>query len=317
MSRIPLVRHGRSWLVLSLAIFSAALFSANARAAERTLCWKFKAGDSLRCTNDQQMLNNLQGPQGPLKITSLQLVEVRWDVKAVDNDGVASMVQTIERMKRKVETPQGAILDYDSASDKEPTGQLAEMMVPMFKLLVKQSFTYKMNSLGEISDVQLPAELIEGFKKVQGFEKIAPMFSAEGVKQTLSQSTLVLPTEAMDVGKSWQTESTVDQGPLGKLKTTTTFKYVGLEMHDGKEMDKIETSIKLENPEADKAETKIEIVEQEGKGTIYFDNALGRVSDTMAKSKMKSTALIMGIKLESTDETTMSMKYTPVQGAAK
>ena len=109
----------------------------------------------------------------------------------------------------------------------------------------------------------------------------------------------------------------IDQGPIGKMKTTTTYKYAGVEMHDGKEMDKIDTSVLIEYPDGDKAETKVELTEQEGKGPIYFDNSIGRTNDSTAKSKMKMTVTAQGMKIETVTDMTMTMKYGAAKKAAE
>lgn len=306
MSCIPRV-YRWSLFSLSLAVLVVAISAASSRAAERTLRWKFKTGDSISCVIDQQMTENMKILGNDVKITSAQVVDIRWDINTVDSDGVASMTQTIEKIKMKVETPQGAI-EYDTSSSKAPEG-LAEILGPLFKAMVKQPMTYKMSSAGKVSDVKLPAEMVEGLKKVPGMERMGAMFSEDGMKQMISQGALLLPTEVAEVGKSWQNESTVDQGPLGKMKTTTTYTYAGVEMHDGKEMDKIEMSLVIEYPDGDKAETKVELTEQEGKGTIYFDNSIGRASDSTAKSKMKMVVTAQGMKINAVRDMTLAMKY--------
>jgi hypothetical protein len=316
MSRIPHERSRWSLLALSLAVLAATLCPAGSQAAERTLRWKFKAGDSLGCVIDQQMVQTLKIANEDVKITISQLIDLRWDVKDVSSDGVASMTQTIDKIRMKVETPQGVAIDYDTSSGKDPEGQAA-MLTPMFKALVKQPMTYNMSSSGVITDLQLPKEMIDGFKKVPGIERMGGMFSEDGMKQMISQGALTLPAESIDVGKTWQNEAVVDQGPLGKMKSTTVYKYAGVEMHDGKEMDKIESTVTLEYPDADKAEAKVELTEQEGKGTIYFDNSIGRVSDSTAKSKMKMTVTVLGMKVDTVNDMTMTMKYGPAPAVKK
>lgn len=311
MSYMPHVCRA-SLVRLSLALMAAAFAAGQSDAAETILRWKFKAGDSVGCVIDQQMTQNLKLLGNDIKITSGQLIDIRWDINDVDSAGVASMTQTIEKIRMKVETPQGVAIDYDTSSGKDPEGQAA-LLSPLFKALIKQPMTYKMTSTGSISDVKLPAEMVEGLKKVPGMERMGGMFSEDGMKQMISQGAFVLPTEAVDIGKIWKSESTVDQGPIGKMKTITTYKYAGVEMQDGKQLDKIDTSVEISYPDGDKAETKVELTEQEGKGTIYFDNSIGRTNNSTANSKMKMAVTTQGMKIDTVTDMTMKMTY----GAAK
>ena len=54
---------------------------------------------------------------------------------SVGADGVASVTKTIDRMRSKVESPQGVVIDYDSAANGETAGdsKMLKLMVPLLE----------------------------------------------------------------------------------------------------------------------------------------------------------------------------------------
>ena len=45
-----------------------------------------------------------------------------WKIASVDPQGVATIDSTVDRLRMKLENPLGVLVDYDTASGKEPTG---------------------------------------------------------------------------------------------------------------------------------------------------------------------------------------------------
>ena len=95
------------------------------------LRWKFRPGETLHYVLKQEMIEKVQfADKTPMTIT-LPIVfayDDAWKIKSVDKEGVATIDRTIDRIQMKIEGPlkkqgpQGVLIEFDSASDKEPAG---------------------------------------------------------------------------------------------------------------------------------------------------------------------------------------------------
>src|SRR5262245_20701407 len=72
---------------------------------QTTLRWKFKAGDKLNYVTEQNTTSKgaFMGMDIETKMT--QTVEITWNVKSVNAEGVAELTQVIDRMRMTMESP--------------------------------------------------------------------------------------------------------------------------------------------------------------------------------------------------------------------
>ena len=219
------------------------------------------------------------------------------------------MSQTIDRMRMEIASPAfgGKNITLDSADKKKPEG-LAGIIAPVVEGMVGKPVSMKISARGEISDVKLPQEMLDSFKKLPGAEQMGAMFSEDGFKQMTSQGMLTLPEAAVTDGKSW-TSATESKNPiLGKQKMSTDYTYQGTETRDGQELAKIATKLTMSfEPPAD-APFKVELKDQNNKGLILFDEGKGRIFESTSTSKMKMQITAMGMTID--QDTTANVKMT-------
>lgn len=312
MGTTSAVSRRLSTLVLGLVAAAAGTGVAglDARAEAPSLKWKFTKGDSFRYQMDQKTVTEIKANGQNIKTTVTQTVDTTWNVKGVEADGSAAMSQVIDRIKTRIESPFGAY-EYDSKEEKPAEGPIAASLVPMLKALVGATFQYKISPRGELTDVQVPASLVEAMKQAGG-AGAAGMFSEDGLKNMINESSLIIPD---DISKPWTRQAKLPSPPIGTLILDKTYKYEGTEGND--EKIGLEVKVNLEPEANSKIESKFGA--REGKGTFLFDNKAGRVVRSDVTEKVELNISFMNNQMNRSTETTSLMKLLDAtkDGASK
>jgi len=293
-----------------LAYLAAALAmwgGATAR-GETLLRWKFEPGQKLQYVVQVKMTQKMNAGGTPTTMTTSQIMDTSREVKSVDADGTAVVLQTIDRMRMKMESPQGISVDYDSASEEEPQG-ISKMMAPMFEAMVGKPISVKMNARGEVSDVKLPQGMLDQMKKVPGMEKVGGMFSEENMKQMMGN--MVLPEEPVAKGDKWSTEASMQIPMLGKGQVKVEYEYGGSETRNGKKVEKILTAMEMNITGTEGQVFPIKLEGQKTTGAIYFDAAAGRFTESEMNTTMKMKVEVGERKMEIDTEMDQRMELVP------
>jgi hypothetical protein len=307
------------WGLLGLGLVLAGTGPTAARG--ESLRWKFKPGEVLHYTMDQKTATLAKLPGGQEIKTSLnQTIEMTWTVKSVAEGGAAEVVQTIDRIRDQVEAPVGSFV-YDSKDPKEPDGLVAAARVPLFKALLGAQIPFKMSELGEPSEVHVPDKVGQALRDMGPAAAAAgAMFSEDGLKEMITQSSLILPRDDVAAGKSWTRQTRNSVPPLGTVVIDATYKYEGPAPGPGPDLVKIGLATKVEiqpaegEPNANTSGLKIR--SQKSQGTYVFDKAGGHVLDSSltdvidvgATLKIGQGAGAREMELNQTTETTTLRK---------
>src|SRR5947207_1682219 len=97
------VRRVARFLTLAAAVVLLAVPST--AQAQTTLRWKFAKGDKLKYTLAQKVTTVGSTAGMEITTTSDVIMDIRWEVKAVDASGAADMTQTIDRVRFKMTAP--------------------------------------------------------------------------------------------------------------------------------------------------------------------------------------------------------------------
>jgi len=298
-----------------LATLAAALWAAAVQPAfgAETLRWKFNPGETLRYTMVQERIQ-VTKPMAPELKTNQELktslnqtvtVNLHWSVKSVSSDGLAELSQTIDRVRTKVEAP-GSSFEFDSDSGKVPEGPIADQLVPLLKAIVAAEFTFKMNGRGELSDIKVPQKLLDALRQAGPAATAGGMFSDEGLKNLISQSSLTLPEASLDRGKTWTQQTKVPVPMLGTMVMDKTYTFEGPDSKDaGLLQILLDNKVTLE-PAAD-SNVAVKITSQEGKGQFSFDAQAGRVVSSRVDDRLQMSLSIMGQELQQSTDTVTTM----------
>jgi len=296
--------------ILIRIVLSALAATLGAAAAQpthgaETLRWKFKPGETLRYTMVQETTQGMKAMGQEFKTSLNQTVDLHWSVKNVASDGVAELSQTIDRVRTRVEGP-GNSFEFDSQAGKDPEGQIASLLTPMLKALVGAEFTFKMNGRGELSEIKVPQKLLDSLRKAGPAANASGMFSEEGMKNLISQSSLTLAEGPLEKGKSWTQQAKVPVPMLGTMVMDKTYTFDGPSPKDpGLLQILLDTKVTLE-PAAD-SNIAVKITSQKATGEFEFDPQAGRVVSSRVNDKLQMSLSVMGQEIEQSTDTVTSM----------
>ncbi len=268
-------------LVAALAVI---LVGATAAAADSAPRWKFKPGETLNYVLERNADGKMKLAGNPIGIKMGMKFDTTWKCTGVSDDGTASLEQTVDRIQISMESPLSGAITFDSAAGATPDGPLGAMLGPMINGLLNQPIKLQVSPLGAVSDITLPAKLQEEFARQNevGQNRRAGLgiggnaFSEDAIKKLVEQAMLPLP-ETAEAGTTWTQEFENELPMLGTEFAETTFSLGGEETIDGKKLVKIEATTELLFEPAENARMEMEIIEQEGSVTAYFDNEAGHL----------------------------------------
>jgi hypothetical protein len=299
-----------AWCVTAALAAALSATAAGGRADGATLRWKFKPGEALHYQMDQKTVTQIKANGQEIKTTLSQTIDSTWTVESVGSDGAAEMAQTLDRVRTKIESAFGA-LEYDSAAGKDPEGPIAAGVVPLLKALVGAKFRYKMNPQGELSDVKVPDGLVQKLKEAGPAAANVSMFSEEGLKNLINQSSLSLPKEDLTKDKTWVRESKIPAAPIGTMTLEKTYKYDG----PAEGGEKIGLSVKMGLEPTPGNNIDVKVGDQKGEGSFIFDNTAGRVASSTVTEKMEMIIKVMNQEVNQSTDSTSSMKLIDVKAA--
>jgi hypothetical protein len=274
-----------------------------------SLRWKFKPGETLRYAMDQKTVTTAKFPGGQeLKNTLSQTIALRWDVKSVSPDGTADLVQTIEQVVDRADGPLGKY-EYDSKVGKEPEGPIAASRVPLFKALIGAPIAFKISAQGEPSEVKVPEKLTQSLKEAGPAAAAAgQLFSEEGLKSLILQTTLIVPRDDLAPGKTWSRQTKEAMPGVGTMSLDTTFTYQGPDPKTGLEIIAQLTKVDLQPPPDAKDNFPLKVKSQDSKGVVHFDSAAGHFIDSQSKEKIEISAMVNNMEIIQLTETETARK---------
>ncbi|HEV3002849.1 MAG TPA: hypothetical protein VGX78_00240 [Pirellulales bacterium] len=289
------------------ALVACASLASSVRADEsKTLRWKFVKGETSHYVLEQDVVQEATSDEQSSKTTVKQTFDVTWKVNSVDDQGVAELTRTVERVRINAEGPPeaGPPVAFDSSKKG-----MDPRMVESFKPLLKQPFVMKIDPQGVISDVKVPDSTKEALK---GPPAPNGASTEDAFKEMLAADTVEFPAKGLTRGSHWQHTSET-QMPFGKQKVTTTYTYAGPAKHEGHELDKIDMKVHMELLDADRGakgrpEPKPKIVSQESGGVIYFDGEKGRLVSSQMKNTVETEVTQGDKKFTETVNSTMLVK---------
>ena len=289
---------GRVPLVTTTAVLLVGLVGGSV-AAKTTLRWKFKPGDVLRYSMDQSTVSTGQDPGGrEVKQTIGLVMDMTWTIKSVDASGVASMTQTIDRVRASAASPAGKF-----SFDSKEAGDASGIAGPLFKMLVGAEFASKMNLRGELVEIKLSDKLLATLRGEDQAPGAQGQFSEEGLKNMLHQMVIPLPEAGVDVGETWSRKLSVPSGPDGQTRQIEqVFAYKGPDPA-APGLEAIDFTTKSEPPKAD-PNIEVTFKKETATGRFGFDNTLGRIDRSKVVEDVEVSISFQGKEVPQKVETT-------------
>jgi Family of unknown function (DUF6263) len=250
---------------------------------QTALGWKFAPGQTLHYEVTRQTTNQA----GAGSLTTTLVIDVRHKVEAVDSAGTASITQTLDRIRLRMESPQGAGSEYDTSAGQKPEG-MAAWMAPMFHAVLNKPVTLKMSRQGKVSDLKLPRGLAERMQKAVGGDQLGNFFAEQGIGQMLGLAAL--PDQPAMPGSRWSQTAVLANPVLGRQTVETTFDYQGNEARGGQTLAKISSTAQTSFAAGPGQPVHVAVRNEKTQGTLYFDPAAGRLVESSLESRMSLQA---------------------------
>lgn len=299
------------YLPILAAVVAVGLASSPSAQAAEPLRWKFKEGEVVRYTLVQKTETKMKaaGREGGSKVE--QISDVRWTVKSVSAEGLAQMTQTIDRVRVTLDAQGQPTFKFDSNTDPKDDpkdgGPIAEQLIPMFRALAGFECSLTMDASGKIDNVKIPQETIDALRgSLLG--QATNLFTEEGMKNMISQSSLVFPAgaAATEPGKSWTDQAKVPVSNLGTIVTDKTYTVQGPSKENPK-LTEITLASKMTIEPGDNPGVHLDITNQKNEGHFLFDHAAGRIAESHVVADMTQVIMAGNQNLEQTVNNAMDM----------
>lgn len=337
-----------AFVTAMLLTAAATLLAADEARAEKTIRWKFKDGQVLNYVLVRNTDGALQVQGNALQLGMGMTFDTTWKVHKVAADGTADVGMTVDRIQIAAKLPvPGASgeIKVDTKRPESVQNPFLQGMSGLVDALLGQEFALKVTPLGEVTQIEFPEKLQQMFaggqrnqggaepkadeakkdeKKAEaprrgggrrGGGGIPGMnaFTEDGVKQIIKQMIVPVPEAALSDEVTWtQTFETVEAG-AGVQTSETKYSYGGSATEEGRPVEKLTTTTELFFEPAEDAQADVELGEQEGSGTVYFDAEAGHVLKVEGTQKyIKEMSTPRGdVVQDITEKYTMTLGKSP------
>jgi hypothetical protein len=254
--------------------FCCLLLSAVAGRAADPIRWKLAAGDELRY--DITTSNALTLGDEPSVYRLDQTLSVVWQVIDVFGDGTATIEQSVERIRLKLDDPLGQV-DYDSDRDDEPAS-LAALMAPVFESILQESVRWSISPRGEVSDVAIPAALLEAVAESPLAKSLDQFASDVGVRGFLIPRLPGFPEGEIEANHQWTETATSANQPSGAQTVETTYRFTGDEGSGSRTLATFAIGPAVTMAEQDGE--AVALTSQDASGELRFNRTEGRLESS-------------------------------------
>jgi hypothetical protein len=293
----------------AVLVIVAAVAVASAQ-ADDTLRWKFSKGEKLHYVVTQKTSSTAVVAGQKIETLMTQDIVTTWDVQDVDSSGSAVMDQTIDRIVFAMTGPTGEI-KIDTKKDEAGEGPAASV-APLFKALAGNPCRLKMSARGEVSDVSIPAKLVDALKNAGPAAANNPLFTEEGFKRMLTQASLVLPEGAVAKGQTWKVAKSIPMPMIGTMVMDNVYTYEG----PSDPADRISVAVKLDIQPKEGVPFEIKVTKQDSKGTFRFDRKAGVLRGSELTQNMEMRITANGQEIIQNVDTATKMEQTQSQTTA-
>lgn len=286
------------WTVITL------LAVTNPAQAQKHFRWKFVDGDSYSVRVVQDITQTVAIAEQTIEIPAKITMNLTWQVDSVADDGTAEVVQTVEQVTMNLTIPGvDDDVEFDSKSKEEPTAILAPI-AKVIKPLIGVEFRQQMDASGRVLKVTVPQET---FKGLESDPTLKQFFSGESFKQMITKASPVFPAEAIEQGHTWKNNVT-QKTPLGSATLDATYTYGGEQDTNDQTLDKFSVKLTMAIEADDNSRgTKVEIKDQDIKGTMLFDQSEGFLTESTLQQTISMKVTSGDTVVDQTVKNTMTM----------
>ena len=284
-----------------LILFACLVNVTQAQEAETpTLAWNLKAGDELTVEfqQTQNVLTRIDARDRTLE--SELTFSVDWKVNGVAENGVATIEQTIQRIRIRTGAPGSEVkkvVDIDTGGESQPRG-VSRDLLKSAKKLIGLTFEVEMAANGNVTSITPGANVAAATDSLPETSALRGLFTPANLKRLVDETSFALPAKKLKAGDSWGDDSkislTTADGRELPFERAINSKVTSLE----KAQAKIDSEIKLSqgavpasSQDATALTSPLELLSFTSSGKMVFDRSAGIVTASEVTSSMKTRAI--------------------------
>lgn len=276
-------------------------------AAADELSWKLETGQKFAVKISQETRVSTVVNRKTIKIALLLGYEMDWEVLSKSENGNAIVQQSFTRMTIKRERTKRETVEYDTASESEPT-KLNQPFADVFDQLVGIKFEVEIAPSGEIVKVNLSPEDTETIRKIPESMEARKLFEKRGLDEVLNSGGFVLPADSVEKGFAWPVEKSRKM-TFGTSTVKNVYTYSGLDDQQVAEF-KIKGTATLTHKPKNVAEKPLVLKSQSQAGAIKFDNKAGHLKSIKLEQDMKTEKPYREMTIETETKTISNVTFT-------
>ncbi|MEL7498816.1 MAG: DUF6263 family protein [Planctomycetota bacterium] len=279
------------------------------------LRWKLNQGESYTLNLSQKTTAKTEIDSRSNRVNSDVKIQFQWDIDNVDDDGVATIKQSIASIAVSVSDPEvpAQAVAFDTDSDQKPSRNSRDLLKQV-KPLIGLEFVVSLSNRGELLNVELPEETEKRINELPNALRLKALFNQQGLTELLRSSTLVFPESLTE--KKWQTDD-LQSTPFGKLNRTVNYTLDDTSDSAWSIQSNISVSSETQTDEeiiASKTGDKgAKLIAFNGSGTLKFDPVSGRVVSSNSTSTAKTSAEYREKTIVTNVTSVVEMQLTPKQ----
>lgn len=290
-------------LVACLLVFLAPSTGESARILE----WKLEPEQQYRVVVEWQS----DTVTDQVNVSNSTTCDLTWAIKSVADDGTYEIAQTLTHVKQTLQTPDGALFQYDSKAAGETKGTTA-LLASYWKPLLGVERTFRMTPAGEVVKNAETATLAAAENLL-----VSQSFGNESWRNAIQQGSVVLPADGLEPNQAWSEPQTMNlPGDAAKLTITRSYSYEGeRELDEGEsktKLDVIRVANRFELETAEGKTSPLSIVQQNGEGEILFDGEAGRLVSSNLEQRLRLRYQVDDRESDSRLNTSFKMTFQPL-----
>jgi hypothetical protein len=187
--------------------------------------WNLAQGKTYFQKLTTQTVQNMTVQGMNVKQTQTQVYYLRLTCRGQDAAGNTILVQKIEGLKMKIDIG-GNPINFDSTQQPQPKSPMTQF----FDALVGSEFEFTLDKNLKPVKVSGTADLIKKVGQANPSMKplLLQMLSDETMKQMINHYFQFLPPDPVKKGDRWNSESTLELGPIGGYKLLNRYSLEGI-----------------------------------------------------------------------------------------
>ncbi len=262
--------------------------------------WKFEKGKTLHYQWAEKNETKIDVGGAASASNVSQTMELVWTIDSVEGEK-ARITQSVREMSIVMNTAIGSFRYSTAETGNAPGDPLGAAFSKILDVLVESKTTFTLSAQGVVSDVSTDEKTVAALTGAANADVGESSTSADVLKQVILQTTIILPGESIEKGKTWTRTLDVPDPPFGKKNLEVSYASLGEDRASGAKVYKIEVKSKGKLI-VDKKNAQVSNMVRNLRdvGTVLFDSVAGNVRSSKIVERSTETMNVQGNRIDQT-----------------